>query len=195
MARVGGQCNCTRVDTFSTEETVFGITVPRDLEALLKATRDVPGLNCRCYLPNISFFTRPSTAVGTYTLRSETTFKPIYKIIIASPRSSSKNFNLFLFVFLLVERYDELIRGKSDRRYVRSTSTLFPVRRFFSFFGFTGNEVDISRALGANSNVENREVEYWVFYVNRGKRSLFVSLLVFPRSVEKFYLLSRKFSN
>lgn len=157
MARVGGQCNCTRVDTFSTEETVFGITVPRDLEALLKATRDVPGLNCRCYLPNISFFTRPSTAVGTYTLRSETTFKPIYKIIIASPRSSSKNFNLFLFVFLLVERYDELIRGKSDRRYVRSTSTLFPVRRFSSFFGFTVNGKRDRYLASTRSKLECRE--------------------------------------
>lgn len=172
---------------------MFGITVPRDVEALLKATRDVPGLNCRCYLPNISFFTRPSTAVGTYTLRSETTFKlytRLLSLLLDHLRKTSTYFYLYFYL-----SSDELIRGKSDRRYVRSTSTLFPVRRFFSFFGFTGNEIDISRALGANSNVENREVEYWVFYVNRGKRSLFVSLLVFPRSVEKFYLLSRKFSN
>lgn len=101
MARVGGQCNCTRVDTFSTEETVFGITVPRDLEALLKATRDVPGLNCRCYLPNISFFTRPSTAVGTYTLRSETTFKlytRLLSLLLDHLRKTSTYFYLYFYL-------------------------------------------------------------------------------------------------
>lgn len=155
MARVGGQCNCTRVDTFSTEETVFGITVPRDLEALLKATRDVPGLNCRCYLPNISFFTRPSTAVGTYTLRSETTFKlytRLLSLLLDHLRKTSTYFYLYFYL-----SSDELIRGKSDRRYVRSTSTLFPVRRFFSFFGFTVNGKRDRYLASTRSKLECRE--------------------------------------
>lgn len=125
MGRVGGgQCNCVRVWIhFPTEEAVFGITVPRDLEALLKATRDVPGLNCRCYLPNISFFFFPSR-------------QPLEPLDERCPRrhlslEDCRSLLLFeklklIFICICVCR---AIGEKSDRGYVRSTWTLFAVRR------------------------------------------------------------------
>lgn len=150
MGRVGGgQCNCVRVWIhFPTEEAVFGITVPRDLEALLKATRDVPGLNCRCYLPNISFFFLPSRQ--PLEPLSETTFKPGRFVVRFS---SSRNLSLFLFVFVFVERK----RGKSDTYdrlghfslYV--DSVIFLVPSWIYGQRETRSISRVQRALGANS--------------------------------------------
>lgn len=127
---------------------MFGITVPRDLEALLKATRDVPGLNCRCYLPNISFFFLPSRQ--PLEPLSETTFKPGRFVVRFS---SSRNLSLFLFVFVFVERK----RGKSDTYdrlghfslYV--DSMIFLVPSWIYGQRETRSISRVQRALGANS--------------------------------------------